>query len=259
MNAAPMDTPAPQEPAWSKGRWALLILVAFAAHIGLIYALGSRKPIATRTVKNAPVILATQSLDERHWLEDPTLFALPHPRGYAGETWLRLPQIAIQPYRWTEPPRLLALPVDQLGEAFIAFARSNTPPRLRLQPLATVQYAEVEIPPSINTAQPSRLRVNEGLTSRKLMNAPAELPTWSAAEPLTNTLVRVMVDARGHVFSPVLIRPGSGSKDADQLALKIARQTRFASDASAGDALTRGLLIFEWQTNPKTNSLVAPR
>jgi hypothetical protein len=258
MNTAPMDMHGTEDSGWSKSKLALLIMLAFVVHIGLIYALGSRKPIAARPVKNAPALLLTQTLNERHRLDDPTLFALPHPRGYAAETWLRLPQIAIQPYRWTEPPRLLALPVERLGERFVAFAISNAAPRLQLQPLASVQYADVEIPKTSAPAHPSRLRVNEGLAARKILNAPAELPAWSAIEPLTNTLVRVMVDERGNVFSPMLLRPGSGSKEADQFALRFARETRFAAEA-AGGALDRGLLIFEWQTVIKTNTPAASR
>ena len=107
------------------------------------------------------------------------------------------------------------------------------------------------------TPHESRLRVNDGLTGRRVLNAPTTLPAWPATEPLTNTLVRVLVDSRGRIFSPTLQRPGSGSKDADQFALKIAYETKFADERSSGDTLAVGLLIFEWQTLAKTNATAA--
>lgn len=265
MNAAPLDTPSPSETIdshdkpWSAMRWIVAVTLVFGLHIGLIYALGSRKPIELRPVKNAPAMQMTTSLNEFHQLNDPTLFALPHPRGFAAATWLRLPQIAFTPFRWTEPPRLLALPVQQLGETFLRFADTNASLRLEIQPMASVQFTKVEPTETFSDAQrESRLRVNGGLAGRRILNAPATLPAWSsAADPLTNSLVRVFVDARGNVFSPVLQRPGSGSKEADQYALKLARDAKFSTGQKNGDTLTKGLLIFEWQTLPKTNAPTA--
>ena len=262
MNAAPTDTVSPsadtlspQDEPWSAMRWIVAVTLVFGLHIGLIYALGSRKPIELRPVKNAPVMQIPASLNEFQQLDDPTLFALPHPRGFAAATWLRLPQIAFTPFRWTEPPRLLALPVQQLGETFLRFANTNPPPRLEIHPLASVQFTKIEPEEAIADApRESRLRVSSGLAERRILNAPMNLPAWPSTDPLTNTLVRVLVDARGNVFSPVLQRPGSGSKEADQYALKLARDARFASGQKNGDTLAKGLLIFEWQTLPKTNS-----
>ena len=260
MNAAPSpsDTLTCQDEPWSAMRWIIAISLVFGLHIGLIYALGSRKPIELRPVKNAPAMQMTTSLNDFQQLDDPTLFALPHPRGFAAATWLRLPQIAFTPFRWTEPPRLLALPVQQLGETFLRFANTNAYPRLEIQSLASVQFTKVEPAETFADApRESRLRVNGGLTGRRILNVPANLPAWSSTDTLTNTLVRVFVDARGNVFSPVLQRPGSGSKDADQYALKLARDAKFSTGQKNGDTLTKGLLIFEWQTLPKTNAPAA--
>ena len=261
MNAAPQDTPASidalesQNKPWSALRWVVAITLVFALHIGLIYALGSRKPIELRPVKNAPVLTLTSTLTEFQQLDDPTLFALPHPRGFASVTWLRLPQIAFAPFRWTEPPRLLALPVEQLGEAFLRFANTNISPRLEIQSLPAVQITAVDPIETFDTSsRESRLRIAGDLARRQLLNEPASLQSWPSVDPLTNTLVQVFVDARGNVFSMVLQRPGSGSKDADQLALKLARDAKFNKVTGPGDAITKGLLIFEWQTISKTNA-----
>ena len=258
MNAAPLDTLESQEKPWSPMRWIVAISLVFGLHIGFIYGLGSRKPIELRPVINAPSILMAESLNEFQQLDDPTLFALPHPRGFAAATWLRLPQIAFAPFRWTEPPRLLALPVQQLGETFLRFANSNVASRLEIQSLPTVRFTAVEPVENFDTSQrESRLRVHGGLVGRRLLNEPASLQSWSSSELLTNTLVNVFVDSRGTVFSPVLQRPGSGSKEADQCALKIARDAKFNKVQGQGDTLAKGLLIFEWQTLPKTNAPAA--
>lgn len=258
MNTAPADTMDSQDKPWSAMRWIVAITLVFGLHLGFIYAFGSRKPVELRPIKNAPVMQMTASLSEFHQLDDPTLFALPHPRGFASATWLRLPQIAFAPFRWTEPPRLLALPVQQLGETFLRFANTNAAARLEIQLLPAVQYTAVETAENFDTfPRESRLRVNGGLTGRHLLNTPATLPAWSSPDPLTNTLVRVFVDARGNIFSPVLQRPGSGSKEADQFALKLAREAKFAPVQKSGDTLAKGLLIFEWQTLPKTNAPAA--
>jgi hypothetical protein len=264
MNAAPLHTSSPadtldcQDKPWSAMRWIVTLALVFGLHVGLIYALGSRKPIELRPVKDAPLLQMTTSLDEFHQLDDPTLFALPHPRGFASVTWLRLPQIAFAPFRWTEPPRLLALPVQQLGETFLRFANTNITRRFDFQSLPAVQITTVEPIETFDTfPRESRMRVSGDLARRRIVNEPVNLQSWSSADPLTNTLVRVFVDARGNVFSPVLQRPGSGSKEADQLALKLASDAKFNKVQGQGDALTKGLLIFEWQTIPKTNTPAA--
>ena len=264
MNAAPQDTSMSvdaldsQDKPWSAMRWIFTVALVFGLHIGLFYALGSRKPIELRPVKSAPAMTVSSSLSEFQQLDDPTLFALPHPRGFASATWLQLPQIAFTPFRWTEPPRLLALPVQRLGETFLRFASTNTGSRLEIRSLPAVQFTTVDPIETFDTSpRESRLRIAGNLASRRLLNEPATLQSWPSADPLTNTLVSVFVDARGNVFSPVVQRPGSGSKLADQLALKLASDAKFNKVQGQGDALTKGLLIFEWQTIPKTNAPVA--
>jgi hypothetical protein len=264
MNAASQDTTASvevldsQDKPWSAIRWVIAIAIVFGLHIGLFYALGSRKPIELRPVKSAPELTMASSPSEFQQLDDPTLFALPHPRGFASATWLRVPQIAFIPFRWTEPPRLLALPAQQLGETFLHFANTNINPRFEVQSLPAVQFTTVEPVETFDTSpRESRLRVAGDLAGRRMMNEPVALRSWPSADLLTNTLVSVFVDARGNVFSPVVQRPGSGSKSADQLAHKLASEAKFNKAQGQRDTLTKGLLIFEWQTLPKTNAPAA--
>lgn len=259
MNPAPFDPQRPaelplaEETSWSGGRWISYIALAFALHLGLIYALSERKPLQPRAVKNAAALVIASSQSERQQLDDPTLFARPHPRGFAAETWLRLPQIKFAQFRWTEPPRLLALPLEQLGAIFLRHAETNaTAPResVLLAPPQTI----VMVPSETGiTPTPSTLRVNGNLTGRTFRNAPAQLPWQPAQDNLTNTVVQILVDARGQVISAILAPPGSGSNAADQSALRIARNARF-NPIDDATKLTVGKLIFEWHMRPATNA-----
>lgn len=255
MNAAP---PAPAERAWPWHRWALFIGMAFAAHVGFIFAFGDRRPVVPRAVVNAPALQFTTHRSEREQLDDPTLFALPHPNGFAGAAWLHRPQIEFAPFRWTEPPRLLALSGAQLGVAFRQHRETNRFARLELETLPPPELTQLK-PANLNfiTARPSTSSLGGELAQRRWLNAPTNLPSWPAADWLTNSVVQMWVEADGQILSPALLLPGSGLKEADQLALKLARTARFAPLPAAAK-LTHGALIFEWHTVPQTNTTPAP-
>jgi TonB family protein len=253
MNAAPT---ALTERAWTRQRWALFIGIAFAVHIGFIFAFGDRTPIVPRAIVNVPALQFTTHRSEREQLDDPTLFALPHPNGFAGAAWLRRPQIEFAPFRWTEPPRLLALSGDQLGATFQQQLAPKDFARLAVEILPPPE--PTSLPPrdrTFITARRSASSLGGELTQRRWLNAPAALPSWPAADLLTNSVVQVWVDANGQILSPALLLPGSGSKEADQLAIKLARTARFAPLPSNRAQLTPGTLIFEWHTVPQTNSI----
>ncbi len=254
MNATP-TTPA--ESSWPWHRWALLIGLTFVAHIGFLFAFGDRKPIVPHAIVNAPGLQLTTHRSEREELDDPTLFALPHPNGFAGAAWLRRRPIEFAPFRWTEPPRLLALAGDQLGVTFQQHQNPKDLARLQIETLPPPEPTSVP-PPDLNfiTGRRSVLSLRGELMQRPWLNAPIELPAWPAADWLTNSVVQVWVEANGQTLSPALLLPGSGSKEADQLALKLARTARFAPLPSSAK-LTRGTLIFQWHTVPQTNTTPA--
>lgn len=258
MNAAPSAPQRPPEvlPAaeapWSVGRWVVYIAIAFALHVGLFYFLADRPPLPTRPVKNATVLHLSETQTEQQQLDDPTLFALPHPRGFASRTWLRLPQINFAPFRWTEPARLLPLPVEQLGSVFLKQTEANPPTRRELELIAT-PLTSVVVPADLDDVRTlSTLRLKGIPPDRYLRRASPALPVFSAKEPLTNTVIKILVDARGQVLSPTLFFSGSGSKEADQTAMKIALNLWFNPVAKT-TPLTSGWLIFEWATTPTTN------
>jgi len=84
---------------------------------------------------------------------------------------------------------------------------------------------------------------------------------------LANSSVQVVVDANGNVLSavltqdpgrsPVLSAPGSGSAEADRLALDLAKSVRFAPlprKAGLAPRLMVGTIVLEWQTIPASNN-----
>jgi hypothetical protein len=221
--------------------------LVFAVHLGLIFAFGSRKPVVPRAVGPVPAVQMASRLTELQLLDDPTLFARPHTRGFAGNSWLRVPPHEFPPFRWTEPPRLLDLPVAQLGAVFLRHVQTNRSVALALNVLPVAQ--PTQLPPS-ETSAPARrtssYRVRGGLAARRWLNPPTDLPSWPAPDPLTNTVVQVLADAQGQVISPIVLPPGSGSKAADARALEVAREARFAPVKAAPP--TVGVLIFEWST-----------
>ena len=100
------------------------------------------------------------------------------------------------------------------------------------------------------------MRLVGNLAERKLESIPDTLPLQRAQENLTNTLVQVTVDEAGRVCSPVLLPPGSGSKEADQFALKTVAGMKFAPLGKT-PRLTVATLIFEWQMEAPTNGVRA--
>jgi len=258
MNAVSLN-PQP----WSPRRWSIMILLVFGLQVGLIFALSERKAVAPRPVKVARLQLIAEG-GELLALADPTLLALPHARSFAAPAWLPIPRMEFASFKWTESPRFLVLPIAQLGATFLDFMQTNTFAQLDLDSLPTPKLALPELAPLFTPPTRSELRVAGDLAVRRQLNRP-QLPSWRAADLLTNSVVRTKVDAAGNVLSFTLLAPGSGSKAADQRALELTRLLRFAP-ASQPPAispdpvgqLTSGTLIFEWHTVPPPPATNAP-
>ena len=242
-------------------RWSWIALV-FAAQVGLIFALGDRRPVAPRPPALDLVVRVAPVWDELLSLQDAALFALPQRRGFAGAAWLGMPRMEFPPFRWTEPARLLPLRLEALGAAFARFMLTN-----RFVNLAFESRPSPELPPpvalEIGAPAPthSTLRVTGDLLSRRLLNSPA-LPSLAAVDLVTNSVVQVLVNAEGWVISPTLLPPGSGvlgadQRAADQRALELAWSVRFEPQRGTAPPLSVGVLLFEWHTPPPTNAPVA--
>lgn len=240
---------------WSRRRWWTVIVLVLGLHVGLIFALSERKAAVPRSVKVARLSLIAEG-GELLALGDPTFFALPHARGFATPAWLPVPQVEFAPFRWSEGPRFLALPVAQLGAMFLQFMQTNTFARFEWETLPEPELNLPLLAPLFTPPTRSELLVRGDLAGRRLLNLP-DLPSWPAADLLTNSVVRAQVDAAGHVLSFTLVAPGSGLKAADLRALELARGLRFAAEsqppvisADPAGALTSGTLVFQWHTVP---------
>ena len=253
MNAQVDTTFNPER--WRSHRWWATVFLVLAAQVVIIFWLGDQGPIAERSKTPAlSMELAGKVSGEVLALNDPSLFALPHKESFAGQAWLSVPKFGAEPFIWTEPPQWLNLPVDQLGGGFRSFLETNQ---------ITPSQALAENDPRLNTfdaKQPQRptestFRFLGDLGGRALLT-PFSLNTWTNAEPLTNSIVQVLLDSEGRALSVTLLC-SSGSSEADKYAIKTAEIARFEPLSSAGHGPTKpltglkwGQIIFDWRTVP---------
>lgn len=243
-----MNTAATTPRSWSRPKWILALVLVFAAHIAFIYAFGSRvQPVPKEAVRPFTIRLTTTFGDWQE-LNDPTLFARPHPRGFAGATWMKRPVMSLPSFHWTEPPRTLALDASRLGESFGDSFRNSGTSSVQFAAMPAPEIAEPDLRIGrLALSRPFSLRTGGTLAGRKPINAP-QSGTINSADLLTNTVVQVLVDPKGFVFSPTLLLPGSGSAVVDNKALEMAWTLRFETPTNQTAAWTVGTLIFEWQT-----------
>lgn len=253
--------------AWPAYRWWGFVAVVLGAQLGLIFWLGDHGPVPPRS---APTPLRFEMVgavsNEILALTDPTLLALPHRESFAGEAWLQLTNPGYAPFEWSEPPQWLKLPVEQLGAAFHTFLATN-----QFAPPQTLAWSEPDFIGPETTGpsdemQSSKLKVIGELANRHLLTG-FTAGSWTNSEPLTNSVVQILVDQEGKPYFVTLLGKGSGSAAADQFAVKEAWQTRFeprpdpaAPDARPESKLTWGQLVFDWHTvpPPSTNSPAKP-
>ena len=264
-----MNPSALQPVPWSRGRlWSAFVLV-MVAQVGLIFLLSERNPIVPRRsdsttafhlVADAP---PGSPIAELLDIDDPTLFALPDPRGFSGQAWMTAPPLRRPSRDWTEPLRWLTLPRSDLGAVFEEFVRTNTVGPRTFPDKPAPELSEVAVAP-VPLATKSMFRIEGDLAGRELLTPP-EVPSLRHTDLLGNTEVQVCVGPRGFTFSPLVIG-SSGSKDADQRAYDLVKLFRFKPAARTGpgsprdpSALTWGKIIFQWHTleMPATNSAVA--
>jgi len=253
-----MNAPASMPLAWSRGRWWGLVLLVTVAQVAAISWLSERKILVSRRPDSPTTfhLIADAPPDSAiaQWLnlEDPTLFALPDPRGFSGPAWMTAPTPSHQSRDWTEPQRWLSMPLAELGATLAECVRTNAVgPRL-LPDKPAPRLSQVVLSPVPLRAK-SAFRIEGDLAGRELLT-PLEVPSIAHTDILASTVLEVGVSPSGLVFSAVVLG-GSGSKTADQTALDLARTVRFKPLARTGPssgrdrtALTWGRIIFQWHT-----------
>lgn len=256
-----MNAGAAQLQSWPLRRWGLIIGLIFLVQIELIFLLGKHAPEPTRAPGAvARLRLAGNGADEMLALNDPTLFALPHPQGFSGPAWLNFKSRQLEAHDWTEPPRWLALSLAPLDLSPDLGSETNEfdPVQLLVQSAPELTLPAPPAPPLAR--EHSAFRLEGRLARRRLLRAP-ELTSWRHTEILTNSIVQVSVDGEGRPMSVTLLS-GSGLKAADDHALAQAAAARFESirgqrpgrSANALADISVGEMIFEWHTLPPTNA-----
>jgi hypothetical protein len=242
---------------WSRIRWWSMLALIFTAQLALIFWLGARRTdYPGRTAFVPGLRIAGPAWDELLALNDPTLFALPHQQGFAGTAWLTVTNFGAEPFIWSEPPRWLTFPIEELGAAFRSYIATNPfgPPEApsRLEP----EFLSPQVSSSRDLPQRSTLRLTGGLA----LAIPLVLKSWANAEILTNSVVQVLVGSDGKPVSVTLLSR-SGSEEADHEAVQQATRARFqrsairaGTPAERANGLRWGQMVFEWHTLPLSNT-----
>ncbi len=260
-----MNAAVAQGERWPLRRWLAALGLVGAGQLIFIFWLGDYSAPKPRSPALAPVIeVPGQASLELLALNDPTLFALPHRQGFAGVAWMAASRPPEPPADLADEPFWLPLSTRGLGQDFSHFLgqRATNPPLPLLEPRPA--FVIPSLPPAPALPTRSSLRFEGALASRALLNT-AELPAWPNDELLTNTVVALAITAEGDPFSATLLS-SSGSREADQLALRQAHAARFqaADDLGSGQPgnivsnLAWGKMIFEWRTVPALATNVPP-
>ena len=232
-------------------RWLLFVLLVFGLQLAFILLLSDERILLRKPAPGPRLSFATRG-QEILELSDPTVFALPHRRGFSGQAWLQKTAPPDHWFEWTEEPRWLKLAPDDLGHAGsqnveggqfeILEVLGGRPPRPTVSSFSAPNLFR----------QRSEMRVQGDLANRPLL-AKVPLTDWPWVENLTNTIVAVRVDAQGMVISTMLLA-SSRSREADQYALMAARSARFTplSAERSGNAQRSmtGELVFLWHALP---------
>lgn len=247
---------------WSLHKFILVVALAAAAHVALIFAFGTKKPFVPRAVTNVPVLRFAGPGDELLELDNPALFALPNPRDFAAALWEQPVTDILTYFRYTEPPRWLAKPdPNDLGVAFAGFMQTNEFGQLRLDFKPAPEFAELASPADAELEQPSTLEIGGTLAQRRVLFRPA-LPALEWNDVLAPSRVQVLVSPAGDVLSAVPLpsdnplEAAGRSPKGDTNAIALASSLKFARAAR----LELGEITFHWQTVPpsSTNAATTP-
>jgi hypothetical protein len=251
-----------------KWRWGWAFLFLFLFHAGLVFWLGEHSEPSAVASKPAPLLLlpaddaSMKRVADLAAGADPTLFALPHPRGFSGDAWLNFTPARIEVATWSNAPSALPLPVDDLGSALLLYANASRVPSDEL--LATLRNTtpfELSVPPRIMPT--TSTYVVEAPLNLRLLPLTNSLPVATNLDVLAPTVLDLAVNGEGVVESVMLVAQ-SGLRTIDDRAIDIARSLAFqplprSRSAREVAAPQRGRVIFTWHVVPPalTNGLTA--
>lgn len=259
-----MSTPAPTDHRSVSARWGLWVLVVFGLQFGLLFWASRQTPSRPRTESSSGIQLiegVNHKFLEEMAHEDPELLSQPNPQGFS-ETWLKAKLFEHQPHRWSPPDIELSYPSNLIIAPLVEALVSNAPPRAVAYLKPSPKLFPMDVP-LLELRRSNWLEITGDLKNRPLVKPVSLISTWIHKEFLKPTVVQVMVDADGKVFTGSLIGR-SGYDVADKMALKIALQTvRFQklTNATPDAPLTTGDLVYHWHwnLNSVTNLSERPR
>ncbi len=243
------------EASWSQRHWVRVVGLVFGGQLLLLFLLADRTPVGPLPAREATRLslalddAANTRLNDPLLVGDPTMFALPHPRGFSGRAWLATPAPEHRLAGWAAPPGWLAANSNRLGQVFTGFAVTNAILIPGLAGKPEPRLAEMKSVPEADRPH-STMQVAGALQGRPLATQ-LVVPDLPQDDVLRTSVVQVLVNVAGEIFSTTL-RSSSGLKTADDRALELSRRVRFqplkAETNDPGTRFTAGTLIFTWHT-----------
>jgi TonB family protein len=255
--------PIAQTRTWTRRHWIICVTTAFAVQVLWLWLFSEKTPLKPRPTRELTRfwLLADEQaearLSQRLKTQDPTLFALANPSGFSGGAWLKPRSLAFKGQEWIAP-RQMPEPQPYLGPES-SLAGLQTPPYQSQSVVTKPPPPETRMPAMAEPAGTESRLVFTGQIAQRSVLHPQPLPVWPGADAWQPTVIEVTVDSEGKTLSARLLS-SSGLTAADQDALRIARQTRFASLPVSGPPRTKptepiqGRMIFQWATVPAASA-----
>ena len=240
----------------------MMLIVSLLFHVGAMSFLGAGNVVQPHPVSTRPRIRWMPQLDSAVPREtplaygladlfDPSLSALPNPRGFSRPMWKRAIGAARQPLDFSATPAFLDVAATNTLGTLLNEPALNDVVLASLKKLPAEMEEPVgeafEVPVIINSTV---LRVDSAVDAWRVIRAP-QWPTITSAKSLVPTRVRAGVAADGSMRFATL-ESSCGDEAADGQAVELVRQVRFAPLAGAGAApsLKWVLLSVVWATEP---------
>jgi len=261
--------PHPETYAWSARRWFTWLGLAFFAQIAMLWLFGERpaprQPPATFATRVSMLDPGRPAGAGDPWmtLSDPAIVPLSGRHGYSGEAWMHFEPVPHTVADWEDRLQILAPDERQLGMALIAAIEEEPVPPLRIADTGLpAPVLDQLVVPALRPPEASWLERSESLHARPLLGGPA-LPSWTRAEILTNTVIRLAVQPDGTVLTASLLQ-SCGLAEADAHALGFSRAARFVplppADPTEPPAPTVfGYVTFHWHTVAPNETATTPQ
>ena len=261
-----MTVSATEPKEWTPRRRWIFTGMIFAAQIWAIYHFRVRAtPLAAPAGDETIWRFFAGSLNSEEIAtnllgDDPTLFALPNFHGFSGPIWLATTCADTRPAVWDEPARYLPLDAGSLGRTLSIYLQDHSFPPFEAFNADTPSSESLGLYVPPEAPETNSLLVLSGELAGRGLENPPSLPAWPAADLITNSTIRLSVNAAGTVLSAALIGQ-SGQADADTAALELARKLRFRPSSkdfpllrTDGGALSSGDAVFWWAMLAATNA-----